>query len=309
MGLADRVIAGDRLAAARLITLAENGAPEARRELAAIFPKTGRAHVVGITGPPGAGKSTLVDRLIEHHRRAGRTVGVVAVDPSSPFTGGALLGDRIRMQSRSTDRDVFIRSMSTRGALGGLARAAADAVRVLDALGKDVVFVETVGVGQAEVDIVRLADTVVVVEVPGLGDEIQNLKAGLMEIGHVFVVNKADREGADQTVAELKTWLEYAMTAEWNPPVVETIAEKGKGIPELAAAIADHRAMLGRTGALERSRVERARFEILDIVKHDATREVVEDDARRKRLDQLAARVARREIDPYAAAAQVRRGS
>ena len=262
MSLAARIASGDRIAAARLISWAEDGDPRAREELIALHPRTGRAHVVGITGPPGSGKSSLVDRLIEHHRAEGRTVGVVAVDPTSPFTGGALLGDRVRMQARATDPGVFIRSMATRGALGGLARATLDAVRVLDALGLDVVLVETVGVGQAEIDVARLADTVVVVAVPGMGDEIQAIKAGLMEIGDVFVVNKGDREGADRAAAELRTWAEMGMTAEWIPPVLVTTATTGEGVKELADAALRHRDAMRASGAHTQRRRRQAEHEL-----------------------------------------------
>lgn len=271
----------------------------------AIFPHTGRAHVVGVTGPPGSGKSTLVDKLIEHHRKAGRTVGVIAVDPSSPFTGGALLGDRIRMSSRQTDKGVFIRSMGSRGALGGLATATADAVRVLDALGKDVVIVETVGVGQGEIDIVRLADSVVVVAVPGLGDEVQNIKAGIMEIGDVFVVNKADREGADRTVAELSTWLEFRMSEDWIVPVLSTVAEKGTGVREVADALARHRETLEKRGLLAAKRRAQAEHELLEILRGEVTRYVFDEHRARDAFRALADEVAARRMDPYSAAESI----
>lgn len=266
--------------------------------MAALYPKTGRAHVLGVTGPPGSGKSTLVDRLIESLRKAGKTVGVVAVDPTSPFTGGALLGDRLRMNARQTDPDVFIRSMATRGHLGGISRATADAARILDAAGKDVVIVETVGVGQAEVDVVRLADTVLVVSVPGLGDEIQNIKAGLMEIGDVFVVNKADREGAERTVAELQAWLEHGETEHWAPPVLKTVAATGAGIAELLDAAARHREHLAKTDALARKRRDQARHEVLDVLRDRAVVAATRDG---KRFEDVVARVAARTLDPYGA--------
>ena len=213
-GLIERLLQGDRLAAARLITAIEQSPRDAAEVVRRIHPRTGRAHIVGITGAPGAGKSTLVDTLIDLWRKNGKTVGVIAIDPSSPFTGGALLGDRIRMQKRSTDKQVFIRSMGSRGHLGGLASATADAVKVLDAMGKDVILIETVGVGQAEVDVVKVADTTVVVLVPGMGDEIQSIKAGIMEIADIFVVNKADRDGADKTVAEVEMNLMMGLGSE-----------------------------------------------------------------------------------------------
>ena len=297
--LAARVLAGDHRAIGRAISHVESRAPGAADLMAALYPRTGHAHVIGVTGPPGSGKSTLVDRLIEDYRKAGKTVGVIAVDPTSPFTGGALLGDRLRMSARQTDPDVFIRSMATRGHLGGIARATADAARVLDAAGKDVVIVETVGVGQAEVDVVRLADTVVVVSVPGLGDEIQNIKAGLMEIGDVFVVNKADREGADKTVAELQAWLEHGDTVHWAPPVLKTVAATGEGIAELLNAAARHREHLAKADVLASKRRAQAEHEVLDILRERAALAATRD---AKRFAELVAEVAARRLDPYAAA-------
>lgn len=286
-GLAERILAGDRRAAARLITWAEDRDDRAWPELRALYPKTGKAHVVGVTGPPGSGKSSLVDRLIELYRKDGNTVGVVAVDPTSPFTGGALLGDRVRMQARATDPGVFIRSMGTRGALGGLARAALDAARVLDAMGCDVVLVETVGVGQAEVDVVLVADTVVVVAVPGMGDEIQAIKAGLMEIGDVFVVNKGDREDAPKAEAELRTWVEMAMTHEWNAPVLRTVATTGEGVKELADALARHRAAMQGSAAGAARRARQARHEV-----HAVLQERLAGALERELADAFAASVA-----------------
>lgn len=264
---------GDRRSVARLITLLENDDPAARAAMQALHARTGHAHVIGITGAPGTGKSTLTDRLIEHYRRAGLKVGVVAVDPSSPFSGGAILGDRIRMQSRSTDPEVFIRSMGSRGALGGLSTHTADAVRALDAAGKDIVLVETVGVGQAEVDIVRLADTVLVVLVPNLGDDVQAVKAGIMEIADVFVVNKADLTGADKVAGEVEANLSLAHgRTDWIPPIQRTIAEKGAGVAEVAEAIGRHKTWAQGSGEWGRRREAR----LQDEVRAHLTRAVVE---------------------------------
>ncbi len=237
MDLVDRLLAGDRRAVARLISLVENGAPESREALAALFPHTGHAHIVGITGSPGSGKSTLVNQLAKVFRRQGATVGIVAVDPTSPFSGGAILGDRIRMQDLCGDPGVFIRSMATRGALGGLARATSDVVKVLDAFGKDVILVETVGVGQDEVDIAKAAHTTIVVEAPGMGDDIQAIKAGVMEIADILVVNKADREGAERTVAALEMMLDLNghPACGWQTPVLKTVATQDEGIADLDA--------------------------------------------------------------------------
>ena len=249
MTLAERVLAGDPRAMARAISLIEDENPATPALIRAIFRRTGRAYLVGVTGPPGAGKSTLVDRLTSELRRLGQTVGVIAVDPTSPFTGGAVLGDRLRMQTHAEDHAVFIRSMATRGHLGGLARATGDAALVLDAAGKEVILIETVGVGQDEVDIIRTADISIVTLVPGAGDDVQALKAGIMEIADIFVVNKADREGADRVVTEVEANLALRAygPGEWRPPILKTIATTGAGVAELVAAIWTFREEPGRT--------------------------------------------------------------
>ena len=294
---------GDVRALGRLLTWVENGAPELRQVLAAAAPLTGQARVLGLTGAPGVGKSTLSGALVAAYRQRGLRVGVLAVDPSSPFTGGALLGDRVRMQQHATDPDVFIRSMASRGQLGGLSRATPQALRVLDAAGFDVILVETVGVGQAEVAVASLADSTLVIVAPGLGDAIQAAKAGILEIGDLFVVNKADRDGADTLRRELRSMLALAERAEgsWRPPIVKTIASKGEGLDEVVAEIDQHHAWLESSGELAVRRIRRARDEI-EAIALTALRERWGDVHGRSELDELAATVAAGESDPYAAA-------
>ncbi|MFL5361524.1 MAG: methylmalonyl Co-A mutase-associated GTPase MeaB [Myxococcales bacterium] len=307
VGLADGVLRGEVRAAARLMRLIDDAQPEAEAELRALFPKTGRAQLVGITGNPGAGKSTLVDRLIAHLRSLNKTVGVLAVDPTSPFTGGAILGDRIRMQDHALDTGVFIRSLATRGQLGGLSRATSDCARVLDAMGKDVILIETVGVGQDEVEICRLAHTTVVVVVPGLGDDIQAIKAGILEVADLFVVNKADREGADRTVRDLRSMLELSQAKAGNDDfdvqILKCVASRDEGVKEVWGAIETHHRHLQQGGGLLERETLRARTELLEILRERLLREAVARLAQQgARLDDLALRIARREVDPYTVA-------
>ena len=331
--IAERVLAGDVRAAARLMRDLDDRLPEAEGALRALFPRTGRAYVVGLTGAPGAGKSSLTDRLIARLRAKGLKVGVVAIDPTSPFSGGAILGDRIRMQDHALDPDVFIRSLGTRGHLGGLSRSTADVVQVMDAMGKDVVLVETVGVGQDEIEVASLAHTVVVVTVPGLGDDVQAIKAGVLEIADVFAVNKADREGADRTVRDLQTMLDLRRTVaghpgdhdahhrvvhaeaeapppgpgdDWEPPIVQTVAVRDEGVGELVDAIERHRAHLEGTGQRGARDAARARAAFVTVLRERLLAGALERlEAEMGQLDAVAARIAAREADPYALAEEL----
>src|SRR5215472_1693558 len=253
----ERIRHGDVRALARAISAIEDSRPEAQPLLKALFPFSGRAQVIGLTGAPGSGKSTLVDQLAREYRKQERTVGIIAVDPTSPYTGGAILGDRIRMQAHHADTGIYIRSMATRGFLGGLARTTTDVATLLDASGKDLVLIETVGVGQDEVDIVRLADITVVILVPGMGDDVQSIKAGIMEIADIFVINKSDREGADRVEREIRALQSLAVRSDgWTPPIVKTVASEGKGIEELSATVADYEHYLQKENRALRKRVE-----------------------------------------------------
>lgn len=301
-----RLLEGDRRAAARLITLVENDDPGIREVVRLLHRHLGKAHIVGITGSPGSGKSTLVYELVKHYRAGDLKVGVIAVDPSSPFTGGALLGDRVRMQELSSDKEVFIRSMGSRGALGGLAVATNDAINVLDAFGRDMVMVETVGAGQVEIEVVKYAHTSVVVTMPGGGDEIQAIKAGILEIGDIFVVNKADKDGAYQALAELEMMLETrpdSAKKDWDPPVMLTEAINGKGVEELACKIEEHHRFLEESGLLQRKIEERMKAELVEILAHRMSRatEIAlrEDPVARQILRRM---VEERELDPHGAA-------
>ena len=301
-GLVSRVLKGEPRAIARAISKAEDGAEDSFALMKAVFPHTGRGLVVGITGSPGAGKSSLVDRLASLYRARAERVGIIAVDPSSPFTGGAILGDRIRMQALGLDPGVFIRSMATRGNLGGLARATVDAVAILDAAGYEKVIVETVGVGQDEVEIVKTADVSVVVLVPGMGDDIQAIKAGIMEIGDVFVINKADRDGVLRTEKELEALLSLATRPDgWEPPIVKTVATENKGIEELAAAIESYREFQKGAASSRARRASIARWRILELLRERLLARALGADGAGAQLDALALEVADKQRDPYSA--------
>ncbi|AAM25526.1 MAG: Putative periplasmic protein kinase ArgK [Caldanaerobacter subterraneus] len=291
----------DKRAIARAITYAEDDEEKAREIIRKLYKRSGNAYIVGITGPPGVGKSTLTDRLVKNLVEEGKKIGIIAVDPTSPFTGGSILGDRIRMQDLTTHPNVYIRSMGTRGHLGGLSKGTYMAVRILDIAGMDYVFVETVGVGQSEVDIIKIADTVVMVLAPGLGDDIQAIKAGIMEIADVFVVNKSDREGADKTVLELNMMLDLDMPKEWRPPVVKAVAQEGKGIGEVLEKIHSHKEYLISSGQLEERRKNRIKMEITESVKNKLMKDVFAKMGNEE-FDQKIQKVMAKEIDPYTVA-------
>jgi LAO/AO transport system kinase len=301
--LAHALLEGNRRALAQALTLVETGGPQARTLLSALFAHTGHAHIIGVTGAPGAGKSTLVAALAAHWRRTGRTIGIIAVDPTSPFTRGAILGDRIRMQALSGDRGVFIRSMANRGRLGGIARATGDAVTVLDAAGFDVVLVETVGAGQGEVEIAGAAHTTIVIETPGAGDDIQAIKAGILEIADLLVVNKADRDGAEQTVRQLRAMLSLAdlPTNGWTPPVLTAVATRGEGIEAIASAAEQHLVYLRESGRFAGREQERAGRELRLILQETAL-ERVRAHVSPSDWEALIAQIVAHTLDPYAAA-------
>ena len=298
---ASRIRSGDVRALSRALTAIEDRAPESVELLKALFPHTGKAQVIGLTGSPGAGKSTLVDQLAREYRKNKKTVGVVAVDPTSPYTGGAILGDRIRMQAHYADTGIFIRSMATRGFLGGLARTTGDVAMALEASGKDVIMVETVGVGQDEIDIVRLADITVVILVPGMGDDVQTIKAGIMEIADIFVINKSDRDGAERVEREIRAMQTLAPRKdEWTPPIVKTVASDGKGVAELAAAIGEYSAFLTKDQRGAKKKASNWRERLVEMLREALLERVLREELPEEKLRQYAAEVAQHERDPYA---------
>ncbi len=302
MDLVDRLLDGDRRAVARLMSMAENDSPGAKEALVELYPHTGNAHIIGITGPPGSGKSTLVDKLALLYRKRGKTVGIVAVDPTSPFTGGALLGDRIRMDDVALDKEVFIRSMGTRGHLGGLALKTNDLVKILDAFGKDIILIETVGAGQSEVEVVKTAHTTVIVEVPGMGDDIQAIKAGILEIGDIFVINKSDMDGADDTARELDAMLDMnPKNTGWRPPILQTVANAQIGIEEVTEAVEDHMVHLRSTGGYHKRIKARTKEELIEIIRDNIHSYLLECGSEEE-IDVLVDRIVCGDIDPYTAA-------
>jgi LAO/AO transport system kinase len=306
--LIERALSGDARALARMISMAEDRADGIDSLMKELYPHTGKAWVIGVTGSPGAGKSTLTDKLIEHFRGTGAKVGVVAIDPSSPYTGGAILADRLRMQRHTDDEGVYMRSLAARGSLGGLSRGTREAASILDACGFEIVIIETVGVGQSEIDIMRVADTVCVVLVPGLGDDVQAMKAGIMEIADIFVVNKSDKPGADRVVNEVRAVLEFLKGREesWMPAIVQTVAETGDGVPELGAQLRAHREHAGRSETGKQREIARLRAKIEDILVERLSKSAGLLWA--KRQDEILPLVLDRQLDPYSAADMILSG-
>jgi len=304
--ITSNVLKGDSRSIARLITLAENNDPIAANAMKVIHPKTGKAHVIGITGVMGSGKSTLIFELSREYRKKGLKVGIIAIDPTSPFSGGALLGDRIRMMELATDAGVFIRSMGTRGMLGGLTSAVYDVVEILDASGKDIIFVETVGVGQAEVDVIKLADTTLVTLVPGLGDSIQTIKAGIMEIADIYVVNKADRPGVEQAVAEIESLIDITCSEKDRKiPVLTTIAKQSKGIVELVNEIENHKNYLKNTKMFEAQRKKRYEAELIEIIRKRLMNLIFDESIFKDKVESLIDQISKKKVDPYTVADEI----
>jgi len=302
--LISRALEGDHRSMARLISLVESESPQAEHIMRRIYPHSGKAHIIGLTGSPGAGKSTLADKVIAAFKGLGKTIGVIAVDPSSPFTGGAILGDRLRMQQHAVDPDVFIRSMGTRGSLGGLSRSTQEAALILDACGKDVVIIETVGVGQSEIDIVKIADTVGLILVPGMGDDIQIMKAGIMEIADVFIVNKADRDGADRVSTEVNMMLDLLGMRPWRPPVLKTIAERGEGVAEVVSEIVRHHDFLDVSEEGRKRKWRRLGMEVEEILRREIA-SLVELAWEREKSPELFESLAERKTNPYEVAERI----
>ncbi len=300
MEIVDKLLNHSRLALSKSITAVENEYDNAVNIMTEVYPHTGNAYVIGITGAPGAGKSTLTDKLAKEYRKRGKTVGIVAIDPSSPYSGGAILGDRIRMMDLMADEGIFVRSMATRGSLGGLSQKAGDAVKLMDAYGMDVIIVETVGVGQSEVDIVKTADTTMVVVIPGMGDDIQAIKAGILEIGDLFTINKADREGTDKLNIEIEMMLELNPEhVSWRPPINRTIASKGIGIEAVVDSIEDHRAYLINSGKLSDIRKKRIKNEVTAMLNDRVNRYIDSNVIQTEAFDNLVVKMQNREIEPY----------
>ncbi len=306
LDIAEELLKGNRLALSRAITAIENEYDEATEIMKKLYPHTGHAYVLGITGPPGAGKSTLSDKIAREYRAQGKTVGIIAVDPTSPFTGGAILGDRIRMNGLTLDEGVFIRSMGTRGSLGGLSHKTADAVKAMDAFGKDIIIVETVGVGQSEVDIVKAADTTMVVLIPGMGDDIQAIKAGILEIGDLYCINKSDLDGADKLVREINMMLDLdSLMTDWRPPITKVVASQNEGIAELLGTVDKHRTYIEGNGELAKRRTKRTRDEMLDILSSNIGSYIKSKIVDSGRLDGYVEQIKQHKTDPYTVIGEV----